>query len=60
MVYLNDGFEGGGTTFLDLDEVVEPAPGMALLFQHPILHEGPEVTSGIKYVVRSDIMYRAP
>jgi predicted 2-oxoglutarate/Fe(II)-dependent dioxygenase YbiX len=60
MVYLNDGFEGGGTTFLDLDEVVEPAPGMALLFQHPILHEGSEVTSGIKYVVRSDIMYRAP
>jgi hypothetical protein len=31
---------------------------MALLFQHQLLHEGSEVTSGVKYVVRSDVMYR--
>ena len=31
---------------------------MALLFQHRLLHEGAEVTAGVKYVVRSDIMYR--
>ena len=54
------GFEGGETNFLDLGESVAPAPGRALLFQHPILHEGSEVTSGIKYAIRSDIMYRAP
>jgi predicted 2-oxoglutarate/Fe(II)-dependent dioxygenase YbiX len=59
MVYLNDGFEGGETSFLDLKVDVQPKPGRALLFQHFLLHEGREVRRGIKYAVRSDIMYRA-
>lgn len=29
----------------------------ALLFQHPIIHEGSEVKAGVKYVVRTDLMY---
>jgi predicted 2-oxoglutarate/Fe(II)-dependent dioxygenase YbiX len=59
IVYLNDDFEGGHTTFLVEPEVsIKPETGMALLFQHPIVHEGSVVTSGIKYVVRSDLMYR--
>ncbi len=58
MIYLNDGFGGGATTFLDHDLAVVPKTGMALLFQHRILHEGSVVTSGTKYVLRSDIMYR--
>jgi hypothetical protein len=29
---------------------------MALLFQHQLLHEGCVVTSGVKYVLRSDVM----
>lgn len=58
MVYLNDGFEGGATALLDLDVDIEPKPGRALLFQHFILHEGCEVQRGVKYAVRSDIMYR--
>jgi hypothetical protein len=59
MVYLNEGFVGGQTTFLVEPEVViEPRAGMALLFQHPIVHEGSLVTDGVKYVVRSDLMYR--
>jgi predicted 2-oxoglutarate/Fe(II)-dependent dioxygenase YbiX len=60
MIYLNGDFEGGETSFLDLGESIKPAPGLALLFQHPILHEGCEVTAGIKYAIRSDVMYRAP
>jgi hypothetical protein len=32
--------------------------GHALLFQHRLLHEGCPVRSGIKYVLRSDVMYR--
>ncbi len=59
MVYLNEGFEGGETTFLDLRIAVKPSPGRALLFQHHLLHEGSEVRRGIKYAIRSDIMYRA-
>ena len=58
MVYLNEGFTGGQTSFLDLRVDVAPRAGLALLFQHHLLHEGSEVTSGVKYVVRSDIMYR--
>jgi prolyl 4-hydroxylase len=60
MVYLNDGFDGGETRFLDLDVAVRPRTGMALLFQHHLLHEGSVVRSGVKYVLRSDVMYRVP
>jgi predicted 2-oxoglutarate/Fe(II)-dependent dioxygenase YbiX len=58
MVYLNEGFEGGETALLDLDETVVPRAGAALLFQHPILHEGCAVTRGVKYALRTDVMYR--
>ena len=38
--------------------VVDPAPGRALLFQHRVLHEGERVERGVKYLLRSEIMYR--
>ncbi len=59
MVYLNDDFGGGETTFNDLEHSVRPVRGSALLFFHTQRHEGCAVTSGVKYVVRSDVMYRA-
>jgi len=59
MVYLNEGFAGGETAFHDLGQKVAPRTGMALLFQHRTYHEGCEVTSGVKYVLRSDVMYRS-
>lgn len=55
MVYLNDDFTGGETAFEDV--VVEPCTGSALLFQHRQLHEGCVVETGVKYVLRSDVMY---
>lgn len=68
MVYLNEGCEGGTTDFhmkngrvLDDDPSiikVKPEKGMALVFTHNVLHRGTEIISGVKYVVRSDIMYR--
>ncbi|MBA3503703.1 MAG: 2OG-Fe(II) oxygenase [Myxococcota bacterium] len=58
MVYLNDGFSGGATKFHDFDIDVTPKAGMALLFQHFLLHEGCFVTRGVKYALRSDVMYR--
>lgn len=61
LVYLNGDFEGGSTTFLTTPEVsIKPETGMGLLFQHPIIHEGSVVTAGVKYVLRTDLMYRAP
>lgn len=59
IVYLNDDYAGGATAFHDFDEQVRPRRGMALLFQHLLLHEGCVVTSGIKYAMRSDVMFRA-
>lgn len=60
MIYLNTVDEGGGTEFPELQRLIEPQPGRALFFQHPLLHEGQEVRAGVKYAIRSDIMYRAP
>ena len=59
IVYLNEDFEGGETTFLVEPEIViKPKTGSGLFFQHPIIHEGVEVTDGTKYVVQTDLMYR--
>jgi prolyl 4-hydroxylase len=60
MVYLNEDFEGGATAFLvQPEKSIKPQTGMGLLFQHPIIHEGAEVAKGVKYVVRTDLMYSA-
>ncbi len=56
MVYLNDNFEGGDTTFRGVR--IRPRQGMAVIFLHSLYHEGSEVTQGVKYVLRSDVMYR--
>jgi len=58
MVYLNDDFDGGETTFRELS--VRPVTGMALLFRHDIFHEGTAVRQGRKYVLRSDVMFNPP
>ncbi|OGX81058.1 2OG-Fe(II) oxygenase [Hymenobacter coccineus] len=42
MVYLNDNFQGGDTTFRGLR--IRPRQGMALIFLHSLFHEGSEVT----------------
>jgi hypothetical protein len=55
MIYLNENFEGGETNFGVI--VVRPVTGMALLFEHPLLHQGVAVRAGRKYVLRSDVMF---
>jgi hypothetical protein len=56
MIYLNDAFEGGATEFKT--EVVRPRTGMALVFPHRATHQGAELRSGVKYVLRTDVMYK--
>jgi prolyl 4-hydroxylase len=56
MIYLNDNFQGGETRFNDL--IIAPKKGSALVFYHYLEHEGAEVTEGVKYVLRTDIMFR--
>lgn len=67
-IYMNGGFEGGETEF-HLSKKTEtnhysvvPEAGLALVFRQPhaqrYLHEGKELKSGIKYLFRTDVMYR--
>ena len=60
MLYLNEGFAGGETQFdVDPPVSVRPETGAALLFAHRVRHQGASVLSGVKYVLRTDVMYRA-
>jgi predicted 2-oxoglutarate/Fe(II)-dependent dioxygenase YbiX len=56
IVYLNEEYEGGETEFFGL-ETVKPKTGMATLFLHHLMHEGLPVESGVKYALRTDVMY---
>ena len=67
LFYLSDDFSGGETVFYSHESVlgvrqeevvVVPRTGEALFFQHEWWHEGRELTSGRKYVLRSDVFYR--
>lgn len=67
-LYLNEAdedsqLEGGATSFHSLDWTgrhvdVVPKVGRVLLFQQKgLLHSGADVTKGIKYTMRTDVMY---
>ena len=67
-LYLNDSIasggdvKGGATTFHSVDRScrldVNPKMGRVLIFQHAhLVHSGDEVQAGIKYTMRSDLMY---
>lgn len=70
LVYLNDDFEGGETTFFTpslIDGVmnahpIRPMMGSIALFPHgesngALLHEGTGVRLGAKYIIRTDVEY---
>lgn len=56
MIYLNDDMSGGETKFIET--TIIPKTGTALIFRHELVHEGCPVIEGIKYVLRTDVMYR--
>ena len=58
LMYLNDNFEGGATRFCLENEYEQPKEGKLLLFRHGMLHAGCVVLSGVKYVLRTDVMYK--
>eukprot|EP00483_Globobulimina_turgida_P005254 UN05264 len=72
-IYLNDGrkdFTGGRTCFFnpnkktyqyEMSAFVVASPGLALIFnQWPerIEHNGEVLTDGVKYLMRTDVMYK--
>lgn len=66
-IYLNGGFDGGATRFYEnrfshgIAHSITPAPGRAVVFRQPpeahLHHDGEELGNGIKYLLRSDVMY---
>ena len=56
MIYLNNDYEGGETKFDHI--TIIPKKGLALCFIHEQKHESVAITNGVKYVLRSDIMYK--
>lgn len=57
LIYLNDDFAGGHTLFHIPKLDVHPVAGSVLAFQHHQLHEGAVLDSGVKYVLRTDVMF---
>ncbi|MFY0478516.1 2OG-Fe(II) oxygenase [Achromobacter marplatensis] len=70
LVYLSDGAscEGGDTQFYEAGHAgdgepiatVTPQAGSLIVFDHRLWHAGARVASGTKYILRSDVIYRAP
>jgi len=56
LVYLNDDFEGGGTSFSN--KIIKANQGSALIFFHGQWHSAEPLISGTKYALRLDVMYR--
>ncbi len=56
LIYLNDDFTGGDTRFNEI--AISPAKGSALIFLHALEHSGSTVKKGMKYVLRTDIMFK--
>ncbi|KAJ3356997.1 hypothetical protein HDU83_009167 [Entophlyctis luteolus] len=72
LIYLNEGFKGGETTYfvpsqepigvMDAKSVI-PRAGCAMVFPHGnvqgnLLHEGSAVLEGVKYIARTEVLYR--
>lgn len=63
LLYLNEGYEGGFTTFLDTNSAyieLVPHVGMVTLQEQPLLHLVPPLKKGVKYVLRTEVMVAAP
>lgn len=59
IVFLNDGYRGGGIEFPELGRVVEPRTGRACVFPHGLTHVDQVVGSGRKFVLETEVFYNA-
>ena len=61
LVYLNDDYEGGFTTYYNTAEEagipIIPKKGSVVIQHQKCLHNVPSLISGIKYALRTEIMY---
>lgn len=70
MTYLNENYDDGHTRFFHVDQSdgsvkyplflkLKPKMGMCLIFNQNIYHDGEVVNNGNKYMMRTDIIYKA-
>jgi hypothetical protein len=64
LLYLNDAELGGETNLCDnflLEEpiLVKPETGKLLMFEHTVMHSGLKLEAGVKYILRTDLIYNA-
>lgn len=63
LLYLNDVPEGagGGTNLCDYslgaNRTIMPCAGRMLIFNHELMHIGEELLEGVKYILRTDLIY---
>ena len=60
LIYLNDDYVGGETVLKLVPDtvVMTPKTGSAMAFYHHQTHAGMQVQSGVKYLVRTEVLYR--
>jgi hypothetical protein len=56
LIYLNENFKGGETVFKDTKEFIEPKMGYVLVFPGHVHHKGNEVSEGVKYIVKTEVI----
>jgi len=59
LVYLTDEYEGGEALIGGVEKF-KPKAGTAIVFPHYILHGAAPLISGVRYTLRTDVMYRSP
>ena len=62
LIYLNDNYQGANTKFFSdsYDKIglsLKPEIGMVCIMHQNIEHEVPKIEKGIKYVIRTELMY---
>jgi prolyl 4-hydroxylase len=64
LLYLNTPEEGGETKVFDYSVpeqvLVKAEAGKVLIFNHIVPHTGEELKQGVKYVLRTDFIYKVP
>lgn len=64
LIYLNTAEDGGETGIYDMAKsnkiLVKAETGKMLMFNHSVLHTGEELKAGLKYILRSDLVYELP
>ena len=58
VLYLNDDYAGGETVFPELSLEVKPESGKVLLFPPNLCHMSKPISCGVKYIVRSEVLYK--